>query len=345
MSRQTKYLNLLVKIVLASAVAFVTGELTVRIAGLSKTWNGKKEEELHTQIIEKYSSRQEIGFRYLPSSNFTSLRDKTYVINRAGFRDVEFQLSKVNPRIAFIGDSVIEGLGVAAEDRATDKARAALEVALKTKIDVYNFGVGAFSTYDELAVLKTHVLSYKPDYAVLQICFNDLQRNYDIAYPESTTRPQGDQTEVGFRHFFQQHSAFYLFLAEQYTYLRLRNGASNSMLDDVIVDRSEQWALFAQLIVEFKDVCEDSGIQPVLMYVPLEPEVVVGDAGLGTITTSKIDSICEELEISNINSTIALRMHENPDELYNDHCHLSEKGNTIVADCIASFFEGALGNY
>jgi len=345
MSHQSKYLNLLAKLILASAIAFVTGELTVRIAGLSKTWQGGQEEDLHAQIIEKYNSKEEVGFHYVPSSNFTSLRDKTYVINRAGFRDIEFRLSKVNPRIAFIGDSVIEGLGVAAEDRATNKARSILEVALKTKIDLYNFGVGAFSTYDELAVLKNHVLSYKPDYAVLQICFNDLQRNYDIAYPEVTGESQPDIPGSIFREIFQKHSAFYLFLAEHYTYLRLRNGASNSMLDNVVMNRSEQWALFAQLITEFKDVCEASGIHPVLMYVPLEPEVVINDAGLGTVTTSKIDSISEDLGISNINITKALRIHEDPGKLYNDHCHLSENGNTIVADCIVSFFEGALGDY
>ena len=138
-----------------------------------------------SRIIEKHYSKEAIGFRYLPSSNFTSIRDKTYVINQAGFRDLEFKLKKVNPRIAFIGDSVIEGLGVDAKDRATNKARSALEAALKKKVDIYNFGVGAFSTYDELAVLRNHVISYKPDYAVMQICFNDLQRNYDIAHPEA----------------------------------------------------------------------------------------------------------------------------------------------------------------
>lgn len=322
----------------------MTGEITIRIAGLSKTWKGRQEEGLHAQIIEKYNSREEIGFHYLPSSTFTSLRDKTYVINQAGFRDIEFQLGKANPRIAFMGDSVIEGLGVDAKDRATDKARVALKVALKTEIDIYNFGVGAFSTYDELAVLKNHVLAYKPDYAVLQVCFNDLQRNYDIAYPKIATESQPDIPDDMFKDFFQKHSAFYLFLAEYYTYLRLRNGASNALLNDVILERSEQWALFAQLIAEFKNVCEDSGIQPVLMYVPLEPEVVVGDARLGTLTASRIESMGEELGIPNINSTIALRMHEDPDELYNDHCHLSEKGNTIIADCITTFFESRLGD-
>lgn len=343
MSSQAKYLSLLIRIVLAVAVAFFTGELTVRVAGLSKTWNGRQEEQLHARIIEKHYSKEAIGFRYLPSSNFTSIRDKTYVINQAGFRDLEFKLKKVNPRIAFIGDSVIEGLGVDAKDRATNRARAALAATLKKKVDIYNFGVGAFSTYDELAVLENHVVSYKPDYAVLQICFNDLQRNYDIAHFEGDTVSKPDVSQPSLKAFFQKHSAFYLFLAEKYDYQRLRNGSPNSLLDNVIVERDEQWMLLSQLIARFRDVCQDSGIHPIIMYIPLEPEVLVDDAGLGTITSSRIESICKELKIANINSTQALRMQESPGELYNDHYHLSENGHAVVADCIVAFFKRRLG--
>ena len=115
------------------------------------------------------------------------------------------------------------------------------------------------------------------------------------------------------------------------------------MLDNVIVQRDQEWALLSQLIERFKDMCKDSGIHPIIMYIPVEPEVLVDDAGLGNIISSRIESICKELKIANINSTQALRMHERPGELYNDHYHLSENGHAIVADCIVAFFKRRLG--
>ncbi|PCJ89845.1 MAG: hypothetical protein COA57_00585 [Flavobacteriales bacterium] len=329
---------------LASAViAVAIGEVVVRQFQLSKTWNAKQEEERHRAIIEKYiPDYEKIGYTFLPNVEFISVREKPYRINSTGFRDSEFKLKKKQRRVAFLGDSVIEGFGVEEEDRAADLAEKQLNES-NVNIEFYNFSLGGYSTYDELAVLKTHVLKHQPDYAILQVCFNDLEHNFALSRSKQIHAFQNKEKFSGLKSWLQNRAAFYLFLAEYYNYRKLTNNQANELLDDILNAREELWELTFQLLEEFIQTCRNEEIEPVLMYMPYEVEILIENESSGNYATERFAEFCQKQDVKFIEATAALRQQKNKSTLYFDHCHFSERGNEAVGEVLANFFKKQIG--
>jgi len=281
------------------------------------------------------------GYRYTPNAYFLSVRDKTYQINSMGFRDDEFVVKKKRKLVAFIGDSVIEGLGVEVSERATNLAKSSIEKSLGLAIDIYNFGIGGYSTYDELHALKNSVLQYAPDYVVLQICYNDLAHNYSKSLASEHAGSDintADETSNTIKGLMQKNSAFYLFLAENYNYWMLRNSNPDDKLQEMLITEDEKWSLLFTLISDFAHSCSQAKSVPIVMYIPYEAEVIVEDPEMGLHVSERIVDFCKQQMIANIDVTRSLRKQNDLDNLYLDHCHLSELGNEIVGESISEFF-------
>lgn len=96
-------------------------------------------------------------------------------INSNGFRDREFTPHKPEGirRIIVIGDSVVFGLGVQAEETFAKQLESRLEGATPPT-EVLNLGVGGFDVVNEVAFLEKVGLDFDPDIVVLGLCINDV---------------------------------------------------------------------------------------------------------------------------------------------------------------------------
>jgi lysophospholipase L1-like esterase len=96
--------------------------------------------------------------------------------NAFGFRGPEIA-ERAAPgvaRIAFVGDSIAMGWGVAEQDTFSSQVAAAL-TAQGRKVDAYNLGVGNYNTQQELALFHDIGVRMRPDIIVLCYFINDAE--------------------------------------------------------------------------------------------------------------------------------------------------------------------------
>ena len=100
--------------------------------------------------------------------------------NRYGFRDEDFESPRKPAgvwRVAFVGDSVTLGLGVAPEqtfERLCVKDAAALAPAIT--LQALNFGIDGYNTEQVAELARTRVPAFEPDRVVYVMCLNDFDR-------------------------------------------------------------------------------------------------------------------------------------------------------------------------
>ncbi|MCH2169557.1 SGNH/GDSL hydrolase family protein [Myxococcota bacterium] len=97
-----------------------------------------------------------------------------YAIAEHGFRDRPRTLAKTDgvSRIAVLGDSIAFGYGVQLDQAFPAQLEARLGDRLP--VEVLNFGVGGYNSYNEAALLAGRVVDYQPDLVLIQFCVNDL---------------------------------------------------------------------------------------------------------------------------------------------------------------------------
>jgi hypothetical protein len=115
---------------------------------------------------------------YIPSKNFRliyELNPSHPEINSFGMRQEEFDPSNLHHKfvIAVIGDSHTYSVESASREKSFPSR---LEYYLKVmgkNAKVLNFGVPGYDMAQELEVLKSKVLQFKPNLIILQYCIND----------------------------------------------------------------------------------------------------------------------------------------------------------------------------
>ncbi len=140
----------------------------------------------------------------------------SYRSNSAGARDVERRLHSARPRVVVLGDSFLEGWGVAREERLSDRLEAA------TGIEHLNFAMAHFGPYQSLLVYETLARRYDHDAVLIGVLptndFVDLDperarrlAGYDYRWrpylvPEGTGWRHLDLREPRWRRWLRQHS-------------------------------------------------------------------------------------------------------------------------------------------
>jgi lysophospholipase L1-like esterase len=130
-----------------------------------------------TRLVHRRSA--EVGLAYELSPGATlERRGASISVNSLGFRGPEVSVEKPEGtiRIALLGDSVAFGWTVS--DEGTHSAR--IERMLNERVgpgdaryEVLNFGVGGYSTRDEVAMLAAKALPLDPDLVVIDYVPND----------------------------------------------------------------------------------------------------------------------------------------------------------------------------
>ncbi len=97
--------------------------------------------------------------------------------NSKGMRaDVEFPVKKPDGtrRIAVLGDSFAMGYGVNLEETSLSILESMLESELHCEVEILNFAVSGFGPAEQLVVLESEAMQYKPDLVIQYYTSTDL---------------------------------------------------------------------------------------------------------------------------------------------------------------------------
>jgi lysophospholipase L1-like esterase len=126
-----------------------------------------------------------------------------YRTNSHGLRGPERTIPKPSGvfRIALVGDSVVEGMGLGQEDTIASQLDRVLE---GRNIEVVNAGVRGYNTQAEVELLRLRVLSYEPDVTIVVFTRNDHQSlNRYVGDSWSYRRPRWSEVLFSRSHLFR----------------------------------------------------------------------------------------------------------------------------------------------
>lgn len=123
----------------------------------------------------------DVGYTWKPNFDGTAF-GVPLKTNSLGFRGTEWSLEKKNNtvRVAIIGDSHAFGYGVAFENTVGEKLAVLLNKPGDKTYEVLNFGVSGHNSRQELAVLRSYALQFKPDIILVIPCSNDHEEALNV---------------------------------------------------------------------------------------------------------------------------------------------------------------------
>jgi len=191
------------------------------------------------------------AFNLLGSSFYDEIRrytlqlvpdDKLYFRNRSSvagvYQGVEVRTNEMglrdrplgpkqpgHPRILMLGDSVLFGWGVRAEDTSSRQ----LETLLRTRdgidAETINSGVVGYNSYQEMTFLETRGPGIQPDAVVLLYVDNDIEA-IDPARPQMGLRPDPWKEPAAWFDYYASASRFYFMLRQMLPVLLTSNSVS-----------------------------------------------------------------------------------------------------------------------
>jgi lysophospholipase L1-like esterase len=152
----------------------------------------------YAREVKVRDPRPELGHRHRPNAE-ARLMGVTVRTNSLGLRSPEIgeKAGDGTARIAFVGDSIALGWGVAEQQTFAHRVIAALRAA-GYKVDGFNLGVGNYNTLQELALFREVGAPLKPDIIVLSYFINDAEPMPD--YPASVWLDEHSAAWVVFRY-------------------------------------------------------------------------------------------------------------------------------------------------
>ena len=159
---------------LLTLVLFVVGYETWQTIRY-RAWRARYDNKGWLGTLTVPSSDPVLMWEYRPHGNHRGIET-----NRYGFRDEDFESPRKPEgvwRVAFVGDSVTLGLGVAPDqtfERLCVKEAAVLAPALR--LQALNFGIDGYNTEQVAELVRTRVPAFEPDRVVYVMCLNDFDR-------------------------------------------------------------------------------------------------------------------------------------------------------------------------
>lgn len=131
-----------------------------------------------------YEPDDVIGWRHRPSldATWTSESHETVITNDIGFRDKQWSIDKPAKtyRIAVLGDSFLDAVQVDVEETYWRMLEVKLNQCAATEsvnVEVMNFGISGFGTYQQLLTFRHIASKYSPDMALLAFVVRHNVRN------------------------------------------------------------------------------------------------------------------------------------------------------------------------
>jgi hypothetical protein len=294
--------------------------------------------------------------------------------NRQGYRDGDFDsLAQSGFRIAMLGDSFTEGVGVPIESTFVKRTERLFWAERGKKLSCMNFGVAGYSPILEYIQLTTIVLKYKPSLVILNYNMNDVMEDsmyaslasldsHGLPVSVQPVIPVGWGSQPGYlreaKAFLQSKSyvvALVRYMLEsQFGYLS--SGAvlfRESLVRHTVDSNRTRWEpLFAHsesYIGLIADTLKALGVPLLLNVHPIgnqvgECEWVEGRKMYGLsagVTQSMIfrslEEFCTKHGIAYLDSTPALRRQSDGTLYFQRDGHWTVRGHRVVADTLVAY--------
>jgi hypothetical protein len=205
--------------------------------------------------VKQRDYRPDIGHAHRPNAH-AQLMNEDVRTDSHGFRSPEIPATAPPgvARIAFSGDSIAMGWGVAEKDTIPLQVLAGLR-AQGRKVDGFNLGVGNYNTAQELAVYKDKGSKMKPDIIVLIYFIND-----------------GEPMPIYDDHnWLEEHSEAYVVMKYRFDAIMRSSGEVpdwKKYYRDLYKDDAPGWKKTQEAIAGFAKVAKEEGIQLIVVHVP-----------------------------------------------------------------------------
>jgi hypothetical protein len=269
-------------------------------------------------------------------------RENPPQLNRFGFRERDFPTSALGDtyRIAVIGDSFIEGHGIADADRLTNLLERRLDSSNRElEFEVLNFGIGGSDTADHIDVLDTIVVSASPDFVLLGWYVNDVRNDRDLRWSSLPLIPWRGAHQAALR-----RSALYYVLDRVWIDIQHRMGlieSEDEFLAHYFADRNGTYARRAEaLLHRFIAICRDRKIPlGIVMFPPLRSDQN-NQFPLGFLM-DRVLQVCAQYQIECVDLRHAFASVEVAALRVNrlDH-HPNQRANRLAVETVLDTFEG-----
>jgi lysophospholipase L1-like esterase len=175
-----KFLFVVIGLAFSILLLLCLGEVTLRVFALfSKSYRSSP--------FRRYDPV--LGIAEIPNKKVTHERgcfEGQISINRWAMRDRERVLEK-SPgefRIALLGDSLVEGPQVKADEVMNIRMEKLLQQKGYKNVEVMNFGVEGIGTTQEYLIYREQVRQFHPDLVILAFVANDVMNNSSTLQPK-----------------------------------------------------------------------------------------------------------------------------------------------------------------
>jgi len=254
--------------------------------------------------------------------------------NSYGHRGKEFSVEKKDKtRILFMGDSVVEGLGVNTYDRFTEILDSYLE-----KAEVINFGVKGYNLVQELEYFKEKGLAFNPDHVFWGITYNDMYLDSGTIDNLSSYLQQSKNNG-----FYIQHYATggkvndFLMKSNIYRYINALILTKRNFKNEVIYRIDENYLV--HMLAEMRDLSIKYNFELTFVFLPVNTELYKEYFKDLKDKQNRIEKVVKELNfpmmnLNEMDQIVDMGINKRNLFLDNDPCHLNVFGNKVVANLI-----------
>jgi lysophospholipase L1-like esterase len=312
-------------------IFLVLCEVALRIAGFGN--------------LEIYQADPLLFWRLKPNQDcYTKVDRKPVHINAKGIRGPEFETQKSanTIRILSLGDSTTFGWGLSDEETYSRRLEALINEKMKgkTRVEVLNGGVNAWSFPQMKNFLFSEAVGWKPDVVILANANAWTQFREDVS-PEFR---KAFATRVRLKNFLRRF-ALYHFVIE----VQLQGFYNKYRTKFIPVDANaktgagDPQADFMKLNAQvFREICDDSktnGYKALMLCIP--PDTAEYREGFAKIVAAK-KSAAEASGQWFLDVEPLLNAVKEPVYLEADPIHLNPRGNDIVGRALADFLADRL---
>lgn len=209
----------------------------------------------YAREVKIRDQRPDLGHRHRPNAE-AQLMGVPVRTNSLGFRSPEISEKAADgvARIAFVGDSIAFGWGVAEQETFVHRVLAALNAAGR-KVDGYNLGVGNYNTLQELTLFRDVGARLKPDIIVLCYFINDAE----------------PMPHYGDNNWFDEHSAAWVVFHYRLDSLFRQFGEApdwKRYYRELYEPNADGWAKTRAALGGFADVANDLNARLVVFNIP-----------------------------------------------------------------------------
>jgi len=282
----------------------------------------------------------EIFFRIFPEKilgkggiAFNSWYKKYVSLNNEGFWDYNYEYNSDKKTILVIGDSFSFGHGL--NNFKNTYAKQLEKLMSNDNYRVINLSKCGWDMSNAYDILLKKGIKYKPQIVICQFYLNDIPANeyikklrYHSPFPKNI------------HNYLFNKSYFYNFIIFTYNYIKEILGLKenfNQAQAELILNNSEQYQLFLELVIKTKNFCKEQNIDFIYILWP----VITKNYVKFSKAYKKIeeDLLKEKINVINLDNYFQERKDKNDLILSVRDVHPSVKGHKLTSEIIFKYLK------